>query len=192
MKEDGTFLVTTNSVQSMRIGIGMSSEGFYNAYQCIVQASTYRELGSRLYWDTSRQMRVRPHGCEIEPSLSWRMWPACVNLAFSCEISLKLLVWLETHTMAKGHRLWTDLYSKLSEDRKATISDKVVKRMRLSGSAMVDYSPGQFDEDLKASDRTFVNERYVFEMIPGATHSVRPLFLDVLSDVLIQELQSIG
>lgn len=59
--------------------------------------------------------------------------------------------------------------------------------MRPLGSAMADYSPDRFEDDLAASDRTFSNERYIYEVVTGRGHQVRPAFLDVFSGVLLDE-----
>lgn len=163
------------------------NDGFYDYHQGVVQSSAYRDLGSNLLRETASRLVSPLRNLPVDPDQQAKIWPACVNLALSCEISLKLLLWTETGKMARGHGLDQDLYQKLSEGRRDSIRDRVINRMRPLGSAMADYSPDRFEDDLTASDRTFSNERYIYEVVTGRGHQVRPAFLDVFSGVLLDE-----
>lgn len=168
-----------------------AADGFYDYRQGIVQALTYRELGSSLLHKIVSCLTSPPDRLPDDPYLCYKMWPACVNLAFSCEISMKLLLWKESGEMTRGHRLKRDLYCKLSDKRRSAICERVITQMRPLGSALSDYSSAHFDEDLSASDSTFFNERYVFELTPGVGHGLKPAFLDVFSEVLLNEARAL-
>lgn len=168
-----------------------TADGFYDYHLGIVQASVYRELGSTFLRKAVSCLVSTQNRLPDDPDLCYKMWPACVNLAFSCEISIKLLLWKESGEMTKGHRLKRDLYCKLSEIRRKSICERVITGMRPLGSALSDYSFDRFDEDLSASDNAFFNERYVFELTPGVGHGLRPAFLDVFSDVLLNEARTL-
>lgn len=168
-----------------------TADGFYDYHLGIVQASVYREFGSSFLHKVVSCLVSAPNGLPDNPDLRNKIWPACVNLAFSCEISIKLLLWKESGEMTKGHRLKRDLYCKLSEKRRKSICERVITRMRPLGSALSDYSSNRFEEDLLASDNTFFNERYVFELTPGVSHGLRPAFLDVFSEVLLNEARAL-
>ncbi len=102
--------------------------------------------------------------------------PYVVNGAFSLELYLKILLFLETGTSARGHKL-KKLYDQLTEDSKDYLTDRV--------KGFIDYS--KFHRDLEAvivrnskvafswdieslieqSSEAFGKWRYAFEAHPG-------------------------
>ena len=68
-----------------------------------------------------------------------------------------------------------DLFDKLSADSKKLISDLTISCMKVNGFENYVYT--DFCEDLIKSEDTFVNERYVFEIIPGKSHGLQCGFL---------------
>lgn len=159
---------------------------FYSHSQAKVLAETYYNLGHDLY-KTILPLLTVPN-CKTEDT--WKLWPAFVNLSFSCEIILKLFYENDNGKMAHGHKLYKDLFSKLSDDSKKLISDITISIMIANGCENYTYT--EFNEDLIKSENTFAYERYVFEIVPGKSHSLQCGFLlsfakalNVLSEGLV-------
>ena len=110
------------------------------------------------------------------------MYPAFVNLSFSCEIILKLFYENDNGNIVNGHKLYKDLFNKLSDDSKKIILDLTINAMK--GNSDSDYTNEMFISDLKKSENTFAHERYSFEMIPGKSHSLQCSFLLTFSRML--------
>lgn len=144
---------------------------FYSHPQAKILAETYYNLGKNLYDEVLPLLQLPI--CRAENS--WRIWPAFVNLSFSCEIILKLFYENDNGQIAHGHKLKRDLFDKLSADSKKLISDLTISCMKVNG--FENYAYTDFCEDLIKSEDTFVNERYVFEIIPGKSHGMQCGFL---------------
>ena len=110
------------------------------------------------------------------------MYPAFVNLSFSCEIILKLFYENDYGKIVSGHKLYKDLFNKLSDNSKKIISDLTINAMK--GNSESDYTNEMFISDLKKSENTFAHERYSFEMIPGKSHGLQCNFLLTFSRML--------
>ena len=132
---------------------------FYSHPQAKILAETYYNLGKNLYDEVLPLLQLPI--CRAENS--WRIWPAFVNLSFSCEIILKLFYENDNGQIAHGHKLKRDLFDKLSADSKKLISDLTISCMKVNGFENYVYT--DFCEDLIKSEDTFVNERYVFEVV---------------------------
>ena len=113
---------------------------------------------------------------------NWRLYPAFVNLSFSCEIILKLFYENDHGKIARGHKLYKELYNKLSANSKKIISDITVNAMK--NNYDLAYTNETFINDLKKSENTFAHERYSFEMIPGISYSLQCAFLATFSRML--------
>lgn len=144
---------------------------FYNHKQAKILAQTYYDLGYNLYQSTLPLIRKKD--CKTEDT--WRLWPAFVNLSFSCEIILKLFYENDNGEMAHGHKFFVDLYDKLSSESKKLISELTINTMKINGAPHYTYD--NFEEDLRKSENTFVTERYVFEVVPGKEHFLQCGFL---------------
>lgn len=144
---------------------------FYSHPQAKVLAETYYNLGYNLY-KTILPLLTVPN-CKTEDT--WKLWPAFVNLSFSCEIVLKIFYENDNGKMAHGHSLKQDLFNKLSDASQKLISDKTINCMIANGSKNYTYT--DFCDDLTKSENTFANERYVFEVVPGKGHSLQCGFL---------------
>lgn len=142
---------------------------FYNRSQAKVFAETHYNMGYDLY------KSILPKLSEGKTEDSWKLWPAFINISFSCEIILKLFYEEDIGNIAHGHKLYTDIYSKLKDDTKKLISDETITCMITNGSK--DYNYTNFNDDLIKSENTFAYERYSFEMIPGNSHSLECSFL---------------
>lgn len=151
---------------------------FYNRLQAKVLAETFYKLGHDLYKEVLPE--VQKHNIKNENI--WKLWPANVNLAFSCEIVLKLFYEKDKGTIAHGHKLYKDLFDKLSDVSKKIILDTTIKHMKVNGYK--NYSDTEFYDDLQKSENTFANERYVFEIVPGRQHSLHPDFLLSFAEAL--------
>ena len=110
------------------------------------------------------------------------MYPAFVNLSFSCEIILKLFYENDHGNIVNGHKLYKDLFNKLSDDSKKIILDLTINAMK--GNSDSDYTNEMFIGDLKKSENTFAYERYSFEIIPGKSHGLQCNFLLTFSRML--------
>lgn len=99
---------------------------FYSHPQAKILAETYYNLGKNLYDEVLPLLQLPI--CRAENS--WRIWPAFVNLSFSCEIILKLFYENDNGQIARGHKLKRDLFDKLSADSKKLISDLTISCMR--------------------------------------------------------------
>ena len=144
---------------------------FYSHSQAKVLAETYYKLGHDLY--TTILPLLNAPECRNEDI--WKLWPAFVNLSFSCEIILKLFYENDNGKMARGHRLYNDLFIKLSDDSKKIISDITINAMIINGSKNYTYT--DFCDDIIKSENTFAYERSVFEVVPGRSHSLQCGFL---------------
>lgn len=151
---------------------------FYSHEQAKVLAQTYYDIGYKLY--ESIMPLVKRDDCKEEDK--WKLWPAFVNLSFSCEIVLKLFYENENGKMAHGHKLFVDLYNKLSSDSKKIISDLTINSIRINWNPQYTYD--NFEEDLRKSENTFVTERYVFEVVPGRVHVLQYGFLLEFAKIL--------
>ena len=144
---------------------------FYSHSQAKVLAETYYNLGHDLY-KTILPLLTIPN-CKTEDT--WKLWPAFVNLSFSCEIVLKLFYENDNGRMAHGHKLKRDLFDKLSDKSQKLISDITINCMIANGSENYTYT--DFSDDLTKSENTFEYERYVFEVVPRRGHSLQCGFL---------------
>ncbi len=149
----------------------------YNWKEAIVHADTYYTLGSSLY--QALESEIKPN-CDIE--ITWRLWPASINMAFSCEILLKLFYNKDHNSIAHGHKLYSDLYRKLSDDSKQLIFYKMNEQMKANGNE--NYTMEMFQKEMKQSENTFDYERYSFELVPGKGHSLQCGFILLLGKVL--------
>ena len=84
--------------------------------------------------------------------------------------------------IVSGHKLYKDLFNKLSDDSKKIISDLTINAMK--GNSESDYTNEMFISDLKKSENTFAYERYSFEMTPGKSHGLQCNFLLTFSRML--------
>ena len=82
--------------------------------------------------------------------------PVCVNCAFSCELFLKAMLPPGT----RGHKLYTELYSKLDPSVAERICNSVVENMAFHTEG---YSRDNFESDLKAHEPAFEQWRYFHE-----------------------------
>lgn len=131
---------------------------YYNHDQAKIMAATYYKLGSELYQQLLPQISIaNPKKEDV-----WQLWPAFINLSFSCEIILKLFYENDHGCIRSGHRLYSDLFNKLSEASQLIISDVTVNFIKTI--YQIDYTKNEFIEDLKKSEKTFADERYVFEI----------------------------
>ena len=102
--------------------------------------------------------------------------PYVVNAAFSLELNLKVLRYLETSAWPKGHEL-KELYRKLtktSKDFLASTIEEVVARSKVHRQIEAAINrqmniPFSWDVDslIEQSSNAFVNWRYAFESHPG-------------------------
>ena len=151
---------------------------FYSHEQAKVLAETYYNIGNDLYQSLLLKFQTKTSSEED----NWRLYPAFVNLSFSCEIILKLFYENDHGNIVSGHKLYKDLFNKLSDDSKKIISDLTINAMK--GNSDSDYTYEMFISDLKKSENTFAHERYSFEMIPGKSHSLQCSFLLTFSRML--------
>lgn len=110
------------------------------------------------------------------------MYPAFVNLSFSCEIILKLFYENDYGKIVSGHKLYKDLFNKLSDNSKKIISDLTINAIKNNSES--DYTNEMFISDLKKSENTFAHERYSFEIIPGKSYGLQCDFLLTFSRTL--------
>lgn len=162
--------MTSYSAGGMIPNHPQSSE-FYSHSQAKVLAETYYDLGHDLY-ETILPLLTVPN-CKTEDT--WKLWPAFVNLSFSCEIVLKLFYENDNGKMAHGHKLYKDLFNNLSEDSKKLISDLTINCMIANG--FENYTYNDFSDELIKSENTFAYERYAFEIVPGRGHGLQCGFL---------------
>lgn len=160
MQSHSTPAMTSNHSQNPK---------FYNRSQAKIFAETHYNMGYELY------KSILPKLSEGKTEDSWKLWPAFINISFSCEIILKLFYEEDIGNIAHGHKLYTNIYSKLNKDTKKLISDATITCMINNG--FKDYNYTKFNDDLIRSEDTFAYERYSFEMIPGNTHSLQCGFL---------------
>ncbi|MFI3214386.1 MAG: hypothetical protein R3Y24_13750 [Eubacteriales bacterium] len=157
-----------------------NSSGFYIHPCAVIQAKTYYEMGRNLYSDIENRLNNGDNSTET----SVKIYPAFVNIAFACEIILKLLYENENGEMAKGHKLYQDLYSKLSSNAQNIISDITINSMKVKG--LEDYNLEKFNEELKTSEHTFAHERYIFEYKPNQQHGIRVAFMLSFVETLLR------
>ena len=151
---------------------------FYSHEQAKVLAETYYNIGNDLYQSLLLKFQTKTSSEED----NWRLYPAFVNLSFSCEIILKLFYENDHGKIARGHKLYKELYNKLSANSKKIISDITVNAMK--NNYDLAYTNETFINDLKKSENTFAHERYSFEMIPGISYSLQCAFLATFSRML--------
>ena len=151
---------------------------FYSHDEAKVLAETYYSIGNDLYQSLLPKLQTQTPSQED----IWRLYPAFVNLSFSCEIILKLFYENDHGKIVSGHKLYKDLFDKLSDDSKKIISDLTINAMK--GNSDSDYTNEMFISDLKKSENTFAHERYSFEMIPGKSHGLQCNFLLTFSRML--------
>ncbi|MDD3220174.1 MAG: hypothetical protein PHC41_10315 [Lachnospiraceae bacterium] len=144
---------------------------FYSHSQAKILAETYYNLGYNLYESILPLLPVP--NCKTEDS--WKLWPAFINISFSCEIILKLFYENDNGKMAHGHKLYEHLFKELSVASQKIISDITINFMTANGSENYTYTT--FIDDLIKSENTFAYERYVFEMVPGRSHGLQCGFL---------------
>lgn len=149
----------------------LQNSKFYNRSQAKIIAEAHYKMGYDLY--ESIVPLIQSGNYKNEDIC--KMWPAFVNIAFSCEIILKLFYENDHGEMAHGHKLYTKLFDKLSDASKKIISDITINNMIVRGYDNYNYD--DFKDDLKKSENTFEYERYVFEIIPGNSHSLQNAFL---------------
>lgn len=142
---------------------------FYNRLQAKIFAETHYNMGYELY------QSILPKLSEGKTEDSLKLWPAFINISFSCEIILKIFYEEDIGHIAHGHKLYRDIYSKLKEDTKKLISDATITCMIAHGFKGYNYT--NFKADLIKSEDTFAYERYSFEMIPGNGHGLQCGFL---------------
>ena len=151
---------------------------FYSHDEAKVLAETYYNIGNDLYQSLLPKFQTQiPSQEDI-----WRLYPAFVNLSFSCEIILKLFYENDYGKTVSGHKLYKDLFNKLSDDSKKIISDLTINAMKVNSES--DYTNEMFISDLKKSENTFAYERYSFEIIPGKSHGLQCNFLLTFSRML--------
>lgn len=151
---------------------------FYSHDEAKVLAETYYNIGNDLYQSLLPKLQT------LTPSQEdiWRLYPAFVNLSFSCEIILKLFYENDHGKIVGGHKLYKGLFAKLSDDSKKIISDLTIVAMKSTSG--VDYTNEMFISDLQKSENTFAHERYSFEIKPGNSHGLQCDFLLTFSRIL--------
>lgn len=82
--------------------------------------------------------------------------PVAVNCALACELYLKSLLSACTH----GHKLYSDLFTKLDTDVAEIIRNSVVTIIQDTNST---YSAVDFEQDLIANEDAFIKWRYFHE-----------------------------
>lgn len=82
--------------------------------------------------------------------------PVAVNCAFSCELFLKSMLPIGT----RGHKLYSELFTKLDDTSKDAIIDGTLKLIQLKESS---YTIENFVDDLKDSESSFETWRYFHE-----------------------------
>ena len=103
--------------------------------------------------------------------------PYVVNGAFALELYLKVLQFLETSSWPKGHRLYEDLYLRLTQASKdflageikaVTANSQVHQLIQAAINEQMNI-PFSWDVNrlIEQSSNAFVNWRYAFESHPG-------------------------
>ncbi len=82
--------------------------------------------------------------------------PVAVNCAFSCELFLKSMLPIGT----RGHKLYSELFTKLDDTSKDAIIDGTLKLIQLKENS---YTIENFVDDLKNSESSFETWRYFHE-----------------------------
>lgn len=154
------------------------SNKFYNHTEAKIIAETYYKMGCDLYCSVLELLKTPNPKTED----ACKLWPAFVNLAFSCEIILKLFYENDHGKTTTGHKLYTELYTNLSDDSKQLISNLTIQNMIANGDSH--YTIDNFNEDLKKSENTFAYERYSFEIVAGRGYSLQCDFLFKFSQTL--------
>lgn len=151
---------------------------FYSHAEAKILAETYYNIGNDFYQTRLPNLQVKnPSQEDI-----WRLYPAFVNLSFSCEIILKLFYENDYGKIVSGHKLYKDLFNKLSDNSKKIISDLTINAIKNNSES--DYTNEMFISDFKKSENTFAHERYSFEIIPGKSYGLQCDFLLTFSRTL--------
>ena len=74
---------------------------FYSHDEAKILAETYYSIGNDLYQSLLPKLQTQTPSQED----IWRLYPAFVNLSFSCEIILKLFYENDHGKIARGHKL---------------------------------------------------------------------------------------
>lgn len=152
--------------------------GFYSHAEGVILADTYYKIGNDLYQSIlPKLLNGTPTNEDV-----WRLNPAFVNLSFSCEIVLKLIYENEFGKMIEGHKLYKELFTKLSKETQNVIADLTIGAMKSNYES--EYTYEMFIDDLKKSENTFSHERYSFEIRPGQSHGLQCAFLLTFSHIL--------
>lgn len=153
--------------------------GFYFVEEAIINAETYLELGETLFRNIEKKLIDGDNSAET----SWKMWPAFINIAFSCEILLKLLYERDNDNIVKGHKLYDEIFVKLKNNTQTMISSMVIYKMQYPGKK---YDEQDFIDDMLLSQDTFMIERYPFELGTGIPkRGIKCLFLSTLAKTLL-------
>ena len=78
---------------------------FYSHEQAKVLAETYYNIGNDLYQSLLLKFQTKTSS----EGDNWRLYPAFVNLSFSCEIILKLFYENDHGKIARGDKLYKEL-----------------------------------------------------------------------------------
>ena len=151
---------------------------YYDHDQAKIMAATYYKLGTELY----QQLLPKINMDSPKKEDIWKLWPAFVNLSFSCEIILKLFYENDYGHIKSGHRLYSDLFNKLSDASQLIISDVTVNFIKTI--YQIDYTKNEFIEDLKKSENIFAYERYAFEIKQNKEGVLQCSFLSEFSKAL--------
>ena len=111
--------------------------------------------------------------------------PCVVNLAFSCELSLKLIYYAETNEESKRGHYLKKLYNDLSLQSKTMIQNEYNSRINDYSS----HGPAMpFDQCLAIHDYNFVDFRYLHEPNHEGK-SAEPRSLLILAESLLEIAQ---
>ena len=91
--------------------------------------------------------------------------PVAVNCALACELYLKSLLPVCTH----GHKLYSDLFTKLDADIAEIIRNSVITIIQDTNSS---YSAVDFEHDLMANEDAFIKWRYFHESECGLSFNL--------------------
>ena len=110
---------------------------FYSHDEAKILPETYYNIGNDLYQSLLPKLQTQTPSQED----IWRLYPAFVNLSFSCEIILKLFYENDYGKIVSGHKLYKDLFNKLSDNSKKIISDLTI-------NAMKDHSESDYTNEI--------------------------------------------
>ena len=140
-----------------------------------------KELAKRFYV-TGEELYYLASQKPLEFKQSLAIFVSATNLAFSAEISLKLLIQEESKKAKKVHDL-LKLFKQLESKTQNRIinSTKII----LSEKFRREYSEDEFFKDLEDSKDNFTNARYMFQQITKGPFSMKFAFLRHFSDNLL-------